>query len=216
MENKEKKKLTLKKVLKKVKMTHLLLLIVLLAVNSYAWFIYINTVSNSVDVHVKAWKIDFVDGETPVTDYVDVFVDNVYPGMTTFTKDIEAYNYSDVAADVSYKIIEADIMGDTILTVEGKQDKGLEVLEDDVTSDELIQSLLNEYPFSIAFSTSSDSMQAETGTATFTTQISWPYESGDDEADTLWGTRAFTFREDNPGEPCIRLVVKIYITQANS
>ena len=92
MENKEKKKLTLKKVLKKVKMTHLLLLIVLLAVNSYAWFIYINTVSNSVDVHVKAWKIDFVDGETPVTDYVDVFVDNVYPGMTTFTKDIEAYN----------------------------------------------------------------------------------------------------------------------------
>lgn len=213
--NKERKKLTLKKVLKRIKIHHLILLVLLLSVNSYAWFIYINTVSNSVDVHVKAWKIDFVDGETPVTDYVNVFVDNVYPGMTTFSKDIEAYNYSDVAADVDYKILEADIMGDVFVTTEGRQDKGQEVEEGDLTSDELIQKFLTDYPFKIAFSVSSQTMQAETGNATYNIQISWPYESGDDELDTLWGTRAYTFREDNPGLPCIKLIVKIYITQAS-
>ena len=108
---KPKKKLTLKRILKKVKIRHFIILAILLAANTYAWFIYVNTVSNSIDVHVKSWRIDFSDGNTPVTDYVNVSVDSVYPGMTTFTKTIDAYNYSEVAASVDFKIIEANIMG---------------------------------------------------------------------------------------------------------
>ena len=76
MDNEEKKK---KKsfwmiLFKRIRISHILILIVLLAANSYAWFIYVNTISNDVDVHVKAWRIDFTDGNTPVTDYVDTNV----------------------------------------------------------------------------------------------------------------------------------------------
>ena len=121
-ENKKKKKSLFLKIIKKIKISHILILILLLAANSYAWFIFINNVSNSVDVHVRAWKIDFDDGETPVTEVVNIIVENVYPGMTTYVKPINAHNYSDVAANVDYKVLEATILGTTYTTVEGRND----------------------------------------------------------------------------------------------
>ena len=214
-DKKERKKLTLKKVLKKVKLSHIIILIVLLAANSYAWFIFIDTVSNSVDVHVKSWRIDFVDGTTPVTEVVNVYVDNVYPGMTTFNKQIEARNYSDVGASVEFKILEADVMGTTYITEEGRQDAGEEVQTGDLTSAQLINKLANDYPFAITFSVSTDTLQPEVGSATYSISIAWPYESGNDAADTYWGASAYSFKQSNPTLPCIKLIVKIYITQAN-
>ena len=214
-ENKKKKSLFLK-VLKKIKISHIVILIVLLAANSYAWFIFVNNVSSSVDVHVRAWKIDFDDGTSPVTETVDIVVDNVYPGMTTFVKPINAHNYSEVAANVDYKILEASILGDNYVTIEGRADRNETPEEDDLTSDELKDMLENDFPFTIAFSISGNTIAAENGVATYTITISWPYESGDDELDTLWGTRAYTFKQNHPLDACISLKVKIYITQANS
>ena len=214
--NDKKKKLTLKKVLKKVRLSHLLVLVLLLSVNSYAWFVYINTVSNSLDVHVKSWKIDFTDGGNPVTDYVNVFVDNVYPGMTTYEKPIEAHNYSDIQANVTFSIIEASVMNDTWVTVEGRNDRGETAQPDDMTSAQLMNKLANDYPFKITFTVSSSTIEAENGVATYTVRIAWPYESGDNELDTYWGNQAYEFRQENPDTACIRMIVKIYITQANS
>ena len=215
-ETKKKKKSLFLKVLKRVKISHIIILAVLLAGNSYAWFIYVNNVSNSVDVHVRSWRIDFDDGNTPVTEVVDVTVDNVYPGMTTFEKEINAHNYSDIAANVSYSILSATIMGDEYVTEEGRADAEEQVQAGDMTSAELQQMLEEDFPFTISFDISSNTIQAGNGVATYTVSIAWPYESGDDEADTEWGQRAYEFYEDNPGEPCITLSVKIYITQASS
>ena len=83
-ENSKKKKSVFLRLLKRVKPSRLIFLAVLLAVNTYAWFIYVNTVSNSVDVHVKSWKIDFTSGDTPITDYVNVFVDNAISNRSEF------------------------------------------------------------------------------------------------------------------------------------
>ena len=213
---KPKKKLTLKRILKKVKIRHFIILAILLAANTYAWFIYVNTVSNSIDVHVKSWRIDFSDGNTPVTDYVNVSVDSVYPGMTTFTKTIDAYNYSEVAASVDFKIIEANIMGTQYVTVEGKTERGLPVLQTDLTSAQLVQKLTSDYPFTISFAISANSMVPETGHATFTVSIAWPFESGDDEEDTYWGNQAYQFKTTHPDDPCITLIAKVYISQAVS
>ncbi len=215
-ETKKKKKNLFLLILKKIKISHILILIILLAGNSYAWFIYINNVSNSVDVHVRAWKIDFDDGTTPVTEVVDVVADNVYPGMVTFEKPINAHNYSEVSANVSFSILEATIMGTTYVTQEGRTDAGQAVQSGDLTSAALQQQLENDYPFTISFDLSSSTIQAENGVATYTVSISWPYESGDDDADTLWGTRAYEFKQAHPTESCISLKVKIYITQASS
>lgn len=214
-ENKKKKKSLLYYIIKKIRISHIIILIVLLAANTYAWFIYVNIVSNSVDVHVKSWRIDFDDGTQPVTDYVNVYVDNVYPGMTTFEKPINAYNYSEVSANVTFSIIEAQIMDETYVTVEGRNERSQTVLDTDLTSAQLINKLGNDYPFKIRFDLSSSTMEAQDGEATYTISIEWPYESGDDDADTLWGVKAYQFKEEHPSAPCIRFIVKIYITQAN-
>ena len=87
-ENKKKKKIL--KILKKIKLRHFLILFILLVANSYAWLVYVNTVNNSVDVHVASWKIDFKNGDDEVVDYVNVVVNNVYPGMPNFSNQLKA------------------------------------------------------------------------------------------------------------------------------
>ena len=215
-EQDKKKKSIFLKLIKRIKPSRLIFLAVLLVANTYAWFIYVNTVSNSVQVHVKSWKIDFTEGDTPVTDYVNVYVDNVYPGMTTYTKNIVAYNYSEVAATASFKIMSAKVMGTEFVTVEGRNETGQTVQSGDLTSAALAQKLADDYPFSINISISTVSMVAETGSTTYSISISWPYESGDDELDTEWGIRAYNFKQAHPSDSCIELVVKIYITQADN
>ena len=215
MDNEEKKK---KKsfwmiLFKRIRISHILILIVLLAANSYAWFIYVNTISNDVDVHVKAWRIDFTDGNTPVTDYVDVVVDEVYPGMTTYSKPIDAHNYSDLGASVAFEILSAEIMGTEYVTEEGKRDLGEELDGSEMTSAELEEKLEEDYPFKITFTISSNTIAAEGGIATYTISINWPYESGDDALDTYWGNQAYQYKQDFPGSPCINLKIKIIITQ---
>ncbi len=213
--NTKKKKSLLYYIFKRIKLSHLIILIILISANTYAWFIYVNSVSNSVDVHVRSWRIDFQDENSVVTDYVDVYVNDVYPGMTTFTKNITAYNYSEVAADVSFKILEASVLGTTYTTLEGRSEYNQTPQTGDLTSAQLVSKLANDYPFAITFTLSSATIPAVNGTATYTINVSWPYESGDDAADTLWGTNAYTFKQNHPIDPCLRMIVKIYITQAS-
>lgn len=202
-------------ILRRVKISHLLLLVVLLAANSYAWFIYVNNVSNKIDVHVRAWKVDFED-DGQVVEEVNVSVDNAYPGMTDYSKEVIAHNYSDLPATASYVILSASIMGDNYTTVEGKADAGETVNGDELTSAQLITKLTTEYPFTFSFALSETQLEALTGTTTYTIGLTWPYESGDDEADTLWGVRAYNFKTEHPSDPCIELRIKIYVTQAES
>lgn len=213
-ENERKKKTSLfLRVLKKIKVSHLVILALLLIGNTYAWFIYIDTVSNSVDVHIKAWNIDLQDDQGTVTDTVTVFVDAVYPGMTTFEKEINVSNYSDLAATVSYEVLSVEIMGEKTYSREGKLEYGLATGQNDPTSAELIQSLENDYPFVISFDLDNEHLAAVTGTATYTISIAWDYESGNDTLDTYWGERAYTFTNSSSTSPCISLDIKIKIQQ---
>ena len=216
MTEEKKKKNILLKALKKVKISHLLVLAILLAGNSYAWFVYINTVSTQVDVHVRSWKIDINDGDEAVVNYVNVVVDDAYPGMETYTEAIEANNYGEMAATISYKILSASIMGDEYITVEGRSNMGADPVDGDLTSAELESFLNSEFPFKITFELSSDTIAAGNGVATYNVTVRWDYESGDDALDTYWGNRAYTFNQDNPTDPCIELKIKINIQQATS
>ena len=107
-------------------------------------------------------------------------------------------------------------MGTEIYSQEGKADAGLTVLGTEPTSEDLEEMLIYDYPFSFGFDLSETALEALTGTATYTVSLEWPYESGDDEADTYWGVRAYDFIEDNPGDPCIELRIKVYVIQDNS
>ena len=206
-EEKKKKKNILLKALKKVKISHLVILAILLAGNSYAWFVYISTVSTQVEVHVRSWKIDINDGDEAVINYVNVVVDDAYPGMDT---------YGEMAATVNYQILSAEIMGDEYISVEGRANMGQDPVATDLTSAELEAMLDDDYPFKINLELSSNTIAPESGTATYNVTVSWAYESGDDATDTYWGNRAYTFKQSNPDDPCIRLSIKINIQQATS
>ena len=158
MEEDKKKKNIFTRVLKKIKISHLLILSILLAGNSYAWFVYISTVSNQIDVHVRSWKIDLQDGDEAVVNYVNITIDDAYPGMTTYEREIEANNYGEMAASVHYVVLSANIMGDEYITEEGRSNLGQEPVATDMTSDELEEKLNDDYPFKITFGLSSNTI----------------------------------------------------------
>ena len=76
-----------------------------------------------------------------------------------------------------------------------------------------MQKLENDYPFHILFQLTSTAIDPSIGEAKYMVKANWPYESGNDELDTLWGTKASQFKEENPDTPTILLKLKISVFQ---
>lgn len=209
---KDKIKIILKSLKKHVKLRHLILLIVLLATNTFAWFIYSAKIDTDLTVKVRAWKVSFEAGSTEVENYVNVDIDDAYPGMDDYNYNLTARNNSEVKAKVSIILLEANILGDDILTKEGKQDSNQELTGDEITSEELIKKLKTDYPFKTTFSISDEEMDID-GTSTLNIDLTWPYESNNDELDTEYGMKAYEYKKSNPDSPSIKLKVLFKIDQ---
>ncbi len=82
----------------KIRPSRIIFLIVLIASNTFAWFIYATRIESNVSVHVKSWNVIFEAGEDEVTDTVSLVVDSIYPGMEDYSYAINAYNRSEVTA----------------------------------------------------------------------------------------------------------------------
>lgn len=199
--------------LRKIKPTRLVILLFFIISNSFAWFIYATKVDNDVTVHVRSWNVVFEAGENQVTNNVSLNVDNIYPGMTDYLYEINAYNRSEVAATLSYKVLEANIFGTQYITTDGRADRGEAPVSTDLTSAQLESKLANDYPFSIFLDVSDTYIGQTNGIETYSFNVVWPYEQNDDETDTYWGMQAAYFKENNPSSPCITLKVKVIITQ---
>lgn len=197
----------------KFKISRIIFLIVLIASNTFAWFIYASKVDSDVSVHIRAWNIVFEGGDTQTSSMINFDVDSVYPGMEDYSSDVTAYNHSEVSASMNFYLLEARILGETYVTVEGRGENGETPLATDLTSAELIEQLEEDYPFTISFNTSSTTIDSEGGEETFTLSVVWPYESNNDELDTEWGIAANTYKESNPSSSSIALKVKITIIQ---
>lgn len=204
------------KIKKLIKPSRLIFLILLLASNTLAWFIYATKVDNNVSVHVKAWNIVLEAGDTAITNTINLDIDSIYPGMEDYEYQIVAHNRSEVSANLSYQILEARILNETYISVEGREALGEPAVATDLTSAQLSDKLLNDYPFSISIDMSDDYMELEEGEETYTISVIWPYESNQDELDTQWGINAATYKESNPTNSSIALKVKILITQSTS
>ena len=185
---KEKKKnnlLVLFKVLRKrVKLSTLLMLIVTFSSSTFAWFIYATKVDSGITAHVKAWNVLFEVGDDEIEENMHFDVSDLYPGMMTYTDSVSVKNKGETHAELSYEIVSYTIFG-------VKYEVGNSGI---LTSDDLKQSLLNDYPFKTAITLSSNIISPNS-TESFSLVVSWPYESGDDEKDTLWGTKAYDYHE---------------------
>ncbi len=214
IDNNKKRKIVLKNIKKVVlRPENLVILIVLLIANSFAWFIYAGKVQSNIDAHVRSWKVTFTSGTNLIADYFVVNASDIFPGMDTFNETVTAHNESEVPAELTYAIIEARVFDRTFITQEGRRDRNQSVQAGDMTSDELEEYLLDTYPFDIVFSTSNTELSAINGTADYTVTISWPFESGNDTEDTYWGNYAYTYSENNPNVASVTFVVKLYIEQ---
>lgn len=201
------------KILKKVKPIRIIFLIVLLAGNTFAWFIYTTKVDSSISVHVKSWNVIFRAGEDEITSEVSINVGNVFPGMEEYNNEVTAYNKSDLPATLSYRLLEANILGEEYITPEGRSEREEEAEEGDLTSSELVNKLATEYPFKILFTVSNPIVSANNGEEKYNFRVVWPFDQSDDELDTYWGIKAAEYKNSNPSEPSITLKVKLIITQ---
>lgn len=193
----------LKVLRKSVRFKTLIFLILILVINVLGWYIYISEVSSDITTHVKAWKIDF---DNSVNQDIDFVVDDIYPGMETQTKEIQLSNSGEMDAVVSCSVTQMRILDDTYVA-DGTT----------ITGEDLIDSLSNDYPFSVKFYIDGQEVTEKdvpiNTTATIVIEISWPFESGDDETDTYWGNAAYDFMNDNPTTPCIQIMAKVIANQ---
>lgn len=177
----------------------LFLLVLALIGNAFAWFIYSNKVSNTINAGVKSWKITFAKDGTNLESEVVFNVYSLYPGMPDFNEKVEIKNSGEVAANINYEIISVKIFDETFT-------------KEDYTTLELEEILSNNYPFKTTFSQDNPVVQIGQ-TSNFKVKVVWPYESGDDSLDTYWGRKAYDFKNSNPGVTQIEIKVKLVASQ---
>ena len=191
----------LKIILKKVKLRTIIVLIVLLTFNAYAWFIYATRVSGGITAHISSWNVEFQAGEDDSTTNISIDVDRIYPGMETYTKIISAKNSGETKAKLSYEIKLIRILGTTYSIEQGH------------TQDELLNIIKNNFPFSISISIDNEELEAGGGDGSITFLVEWPLESGDDDLDTYWGEASYEYYKNNPNTTSINIVIEMKATQ---
>lgn len=207
----KRKKITSKKIKESLKIRTVILLLLTLIVNTYAWFIYISTVSTQINVHVKSWKIDFTDIDS---DYVELDVEEIYPGMEEVEQSITATNNGEMTAKLTYTIDSIEVFGEEKVPV----GHPIEATE--------FEELMKEYPFEIEINillndapyTLGDPIEKD-GKIEIKFKVNWDYvlEEGTDieieqrdEDDTKLGIGAYDFYKAHP-EDDKAIKIKVHI-----
>ena len=193
---------SIKKIKKGIRRRTLFFLILALITNAFAWFIYSNKVSNSINTGVKSWKITFSQNGTTLSDNVVFNVNEIYPGMPNYSDHIDIQNSGEMPATVTYEVTSAKVFENTYTSA-------------NYTSAQIENILANNYPFTITFSVTRANIGVHDSTS-FIVSIVWPYESGDDAGDTYWGKKSYDYKVANPGVDEIELEVKITAGQVSS
>ena len=187
---------------KRLRRRTLFFLILTLMANTFAWFIYSNKVSNNITTGVKSWKINFKQDGVDIVNNVEFKIDSIYPGMPDYTNSLSITNIGETAANISYEVEEIKILDEFYNS-------------DMYSSTDLINRLKDNYPIKMNFSI--NNQEVGTGqTSEFTFSLVWPYESGHDEADTYWGKKSASFKEQYPDKEQIAIKVKIIAGQKES
>lgn len=196
---------------KRFKFRHLLFLALLMTVNTFAWFIYMDKVSSDLQVKVKAWNVSFKFDNTTMTDYVNFKITEIYPGMEDNRQTLTVSNGGEVNASFNYEVVYANILGTIYDTENG-----------DITEEELTDMLANDYPFKIVLSASNNIISKGGNSENFYVDVTWDYETTNsngtlnDSEDTYWGNLAYSYINTHPSDPCIELKIKLTATQINN
>lgn len=200
MKNNNKDEFILFRIVKKVKLKTIILLIIFLSFNSYAWFIYATKVSGGISAHITSWNVRFRAGEEEITTNVVFEVDKIYPGMEPQMKTLTAYNVGEMKAILDYNIRKIRILNQTY------------TVSDTMTQEDLLKKL-ESYPFKLSFNIDNTNLNEENGSANFDIKLIWDFESGNDELDTEWGVKAYEYNKEFPNSSSIYVEVDVSATQ---
>lgn len=189
------------KILKKIKIKNIIILILLLSFNTYAWFVYSTKVDSEISVHISSWNVEFSVGEDESVTNLLIQVERVFPGMETYEKNVSVRNKGEIKAELDYEIISLKVM-----------DEYYKVGEN-ITMEELKNKIETAYPFKINISKDDTLLKEGTGEGLFSVKVEWPFESGNDELDTQWGNKAYEYYSLNPGEKSIEIAINLTAQQ---
>lgn len=185
---------------------------------TFAWFSYSGLRKLSTEIDVKAWYIELTKSGDVVSNDIIITLNDVYPGMETVHEIVNIENKGDSDAQLSYKIVSARILDNTL---DGN------ILEND---NYLSDALAHEYPFHVNIDLSKNYILANNDSSTFEVSVSWPLDSGNDNLDSVWGMNAYDFQKNENNKltldktykvrPAIQIVISItaeqYIENDNS
>ena len=69
----------IKEALKRVKLRTVIVLIILLMFNAYAWFVFSTKVQGKIEAHVEAWDVVFEADEQEKISNINFEVGKIYP-----------------------------------------------------------------------------------------------------------------------------------------
>ena len=161
LERKKKLYKALKKKTKRTKRFAILMFLMLLTVNAYAWFIYIKESRFDLSAKIVSWDVNFLTDTQEVSE-INEQIQNVAPGMTPYSKTINITNNSDFDAEFAYMLTDFQIMGTSALPANAKS----------MTVEEI---LTERYPFDFSMETISDTIGTG-NSSSFTITFGWEFE----------------------------------------
>lgn len=190
-------------IIKRIRLSSLLLLIVLFAFGSYSWMVFVTKVSTGLSAHVTAWDFDFVSGDDEVSTEIIFNVDQIYPGMDDFLQVVTIKNNGELAGELTFEIKKMVILGQTYEQSET------------ITAQDLMDMMKNDFPFEITVSVDGqdNNIIGVGGATNVNIKLIWPFESGNDELDTKWGEDAYEFYKNNPDGTSVHIELLLKIMQ---
>lgn len=150
---------------KKMLIRSILLTGFLLGVNVYAWFIFVEQFGGNIDATVASWDVIAFDENQQQIDELALEIDDLYPGMSDFSKYITVRNRGSLSASFEYWITSVVVFGETYNFTEAQSAGALQDFEE-------------EFPFVVQFA-SDMAIIPPSQDATFSINALWPYESSD-------------------------------------
>ena len=212
-----------------LKIKTVMILVMTLLVNTYAWFIYVDTVSTKLQMHIKGWNFNMTNVD-PDNEFL-FQVEEVYPGMDPSSKTMTAQNLGETHSTVRCEFEQIRVFDDVYRV--GQTYTKPDGSTAEYTSDDLFD-LLNSYPFktTIYFDTTQYigvpiQMDPSEGTniseMDIKFEVKWDYEIAGDAAavaaqdaiDTEWGEKAYEFKKTNTSDYCVEVKLRVVAEQAD-
>ena len=212
-----------------LKIKTVIILVMTLLVNTYAWFIYVDTVSTKLQMHIKGWNFNMTNVD-PDNEFL-FQVEEVYPGMDPSSKTMTAQNLGETHSTVRCEFEQIRVFDDVYRV--GQTYTKPDGSTAEYTSDDLFD-LLNSYPFktTIYFDTTQYigvpiQMDPSEGTniseMDIKFEVTWDYEIAGDAAavaaqdaiDTEWGEKAYEFKKTNTSDYCVEVKLRVVAEQAD-